>query len=242
MKKHAALSILLVFLCLYSSAQKTRDVLHLKNGSMIYGKLIEADASSYKIQTSDGSLLIYPAAEVEKLSTEAPLFEGRKKSGFSFSLESGLLIGAQSSGYSAPFSFNALAGGVINTKNIVSFGTGVEFIGRPFTPLFVEYKYIVKNKKVSPFIFVRGGAIVPLGGDENSAPVEYYGYGEKDYKGGFSGGFGSGISWSLQDYETYLSFAYRNAYTSYSRYEGTRGNTTYKNTLNRLEIKFGFKF
>lgn len=234
--------MLLVFFALTVSAQKTRDVLHLKNGSIIYGKLIEANASTYKIQTSDGSLMIYPAEEVDKLSAEAPFFEGRKQSGFSFSLESGLLIGAQTAGYAAPFSFNILAGGVIKTKNILSFGTGVEFIGRPFTPLYMEYKYIVKNKRVSPFVFARAGAIVPLGGDNDTNPVDYYNYGEKNYKGGFSCGFGSGISWAMQDYETYLSFAYRYAYTSYTRYEGSRGNTTYLNTLNRLEIKFGFKF
>jgi hypothetical protein len=100
----------------------------------------------------------------------------------------------------------------------------------------------MKDNKTSPFIFIRGGAIVPLGGDESSMPADYYGYGDKDYKGGFSGAFGTGISWAHEDYETYLSFAYRNAYTSYSQYEGSRGNTVYRNTLNRLEIKFGFKF
>lgn len=242
MKKLIGACIVLILLTLSASAQKTKDVLYLKNGSIIYGKLIEANASAFRMQTSDGSIFIYPGADVEKLTKETPFFEGRQKSGFIFALETGLLVGAQHSSYAAPFSFNVLGGFTAKTSNIISFGSGVEFIGRPFTPFFVEYKYIIKDKKTSPFIFLRGGAIVPIGGEESGVSPDYYGYGAKNYKGGFSGGFGTGISWAHEDYETYLSFAYRNAYTSYSQYEGSRGNTVYRNTLNRLEIKFGFKF
>ena len=37
------------------------------------------------------------------------------------------------------------------------------------------------------------------------------------YKGGGSFTFGTGISWAKEDYETYLSFAYRYAHTSYTQ-------------------------
>lgn len=235
----------IIALCLFSfsvSAQKTKDVLYLKNGSIIYGKLIEASGQSFKLQTADGSLMIYPSDEVEKLTREVPAFEGRKKSGFSFSLESGLLVGAQNTEYKAPFSFGILAGGIIDTHHSLSFGSGIEFIERPFTPLFGEYKYIIGNARTSPFVFVRAGGIVPFGGDNSTGPTDYYNYGDKDYKGGGLLTIGTGLSWAKEDYETYISFAYRHAKTSYSRYEYSRGNTTYSNNMNRLEIKFGFKF
>jgi hypothetical protein len=241
MKKLIPFLLILIISWTQISAQKTKDVLYLKNGSKIYGKLVEVNSSQYKIQTSDGSEMIYSADEVDKFTRESPLFEGRKAEGFTFTIETGLLIGPQSARYTAPFSFNFLGGLTSRTRNITSIGSGVEFIGRPFTPIFLEYKYIIYDRKTSPFIFLRGGAIIPLGGDESSSTFQYDN-GPINYKGGASFAFGSGVSWVKEDYEIFLSFAYRYAHTSFEQNEYSRGNVTYNNTLNRLELKIGLKF
>jgi hypothetical protein len=62
------------------------------------------------------------------------------------------------------------------------------------------------------------------------------------YKGGFSFTLGTGISWTKDGYETYLSVAYRNANTSYTETDNTNQIYTYKTAYNRLEIKYGFRF
>jgi hypothetical protein len=62
------------------------------------------------------------------------------------------------------------------------------------------------------------------------------------YKGGFSLTIGTGISWFKDDYESYLTFAFRNAHTSYDELEYNDKRSTYKNSYNRLEIKYGFRF
>ena len=54
MKKMTFLCILLIFLTLQSYGQKTKDVLYLKNGSMIYGTLMEISNDQYKLRGSDG--------------------------------------------------------------------------------------------------------------------------------------------------------------------------------------------
>jgi len=241
MKKHISIIILLIIMLIPLSAQKTKDVLYLKNGSVIYGNLIEISDNHYKMQTSDGSTFIYKSEEVDKFAKESPGFEGRISNGFSFGLEAGLLAGAQNTNYSAPFSFNFLAGIASNTKNIISIGSGVEFLGKPFTPLFIEYKYLISDRKTTPFIFCRGGALVQLGGSDPES-YDINDYQPFNYKGGGSFTFGSGISWARSDYETYLSFGYRYARTSYQMKEYNRGTITYEDTLNRLEIKFGFRF
>ncbi len=73
-------------------------------------------------------------------------------------------------------------------------------------------------------------------------PYNPYNYYPKDYKGGASLGLGTGISWAKQDIETYLSFSYRYAQTSYKQGSYNDVTYTYKNNYNRLEVKFGFKF
>jgi hypothetical protein len=244
MKKHVLMAIFFIITGIQLLAQKTNDVLYLKNGSIIYGKLMEIVKDTYKMQTADGSIFIYKAEEVEKFANEAPFFNGRKTDGFGFSLEAGFLIGSQQSEYVAPFSFNFLASITSNTQNITSVGSGVEFLGRPYTPLFLEYKYIIFNKKTAPFIFLRCGAVIPFGSSNEQTTTAQTNNNNfiKDYKGGVSLGLGTGISWAKENYETYLSFAYRYARTCYEQNEYNRGYVTYSNNFNRLEVKFGYKF
>jgi hypothetical protein len=241
MKKYLTLVIMLTFIALPLMGQKTKDAIYLKNGSIIYGKLMEISDDQYKIQTSDGSLFIYSFGEVDKFIKESPRFEGRKNSGAGFALEAGLLIGSQNSEFDAPFSFNLIVNYTTITKNILGIGSGVEFMGSTFSPLFFEYKRLFYDRKTTPFIFFRGGALIHAGGDEESDPSNPYYY-PKDYKGGASLGIGTGISWAKEDIETYLTFAYRYAQTSYKQRNYNDITYTYKNNYNRLEVKFGFKF
>jgi hypothetical protein len=243
MKKPLTTIIMLIFIVFHVSAQKSRDVLYLKNGSTIFGKVIEINDNQYKFRTSEGSIFVYPSQDVEKLVNENLIYDGRKKSGLGFVLEGGFLIGAQSSDYKAPFSFNLLVNETINSKHIFGIGSGVEYLGKPFTPIFVEYKYLFSEKRTVPFIFIRGGKLFHLNGDDQNSDNIYPQYSIiKTYKGGASFTLGTGISWSKETGETYLSFAYRNVYTSYTEKNYNNQLATYKNAYNRLEIKFGFKF
>ena len=243
MKRHLIPVIILIFINLPLTAQKTKDVLYLKNGSKIYGNLMEISDNQYKIKTSDGSLFIYSQPEVEKFINEATGLDGRKKNGLGFALEAGFMVGAQSTEYVAPFSFNYLGNYVYNTKDIFGLGSGVEYVGQPFMPLFLEYKRLMTDRKTAPFIFLRSGWLFHLKGESDNSDNNYsqYDY-SKSYEGGFTFTMGTGVSWARDDIETYLSFAYRNAHTSYSQMNYNNQYATYKNTLNRLEIKFGFRF
>jgi hypothetical protein len=241
MKKYGILIIMLTIITLHVSAQRTKDVLYLKNGSIIYGKLLEISDNKYRIQTAEGSLFIYSSEEVDKFIKEVPRFDGRKTSGIGFALEAGLLVGSQNSEFDAPFSFNLLVNYTAGTKNIVGIGSGIEFLGSAYSPVFIEYKRLFNERKATPFIFFRGGALIHTGADEESDPYNQYYY-PKDYKGGASLAIGTGISWAREDMETYLSFAYRYAQTSYKQDSYNDVIYTYETNYNRLEIKFGFKF
>jgi hypothetical protein len=239
MKKTLTTAIMLILLCLSVQAQKEKDALYLKNGSIIYGRLLEVTPESFKVETSDNSIFIFKSEEVERFSKVVSGSFGRKSEGFSFALEAGLLAGAQHTDYTAPFSFNFLAGAVIKTKTIVSIGSGVEFIGRPFTPVFLEFRQVIFDQKTSPFIYARGGALLALGDDDK---VSYISYDPYNHKGGALVGFGSGVSWAREDYEMYLSFGYRFSHTSFQKDDYNQRNVIYTNNLNRLEMKFGFRF
>ena len=53
------------------SQQNMRDVIHLKNGSIIRGIVVEHIPNvTYRIETSDGNILVYSADEVERITKE----------------------------------------------------------------------------------------------------------------------------------------------------------------------------
>ena len=241
MKKQFVIILLLALIVWPAFSQKSKDAVYLKNGSIIYGKLIEISDNVYKIQTSDGSLFNFRSDEVEKFIKETPRFESRKTSGPGFALEGGLLVGSQSSEVSAPFSFNIILNLTSSTKNIFGIGSGVEFLGSTFSPVFIEVKRLLNDKKTAPFVFMRGGALIHTGGNDDEDPYNPYYY-PRSYKGGGTFLIGTGISWAKEDIEAYLSFGYRYAQTSYKQGNYNDVVYTYKNNYNRLEIKFGFKF
>lgn len=65
------LAFMLVAMCFVSHAQTMRDVVSLKNGSVIKGVITEqTPPNQLKIKTADGSIFVYKYEEIEKISRE----------------------------------------------------------------------------------------------------------------------------------------------------------------------------
>jgi hypothetical protein len=243
MKKFFPFAIMLLCVLYPLSAQKPTDIIYLKNGNQIYGKLLEINDNQFKIQTTGGTITYISGTEVNKFVKDLSGSDTLYKAKQGIALEAGVLTGAQSSKYDAAFSFNLIW--IMKRGKLDSFGlgSGVEYLGQPFMPLFLEYKHLISEKRTSPFIFMRGGGLIHINGDfertDQSTPEYNTPYA---YAGGFSLTLGLGISWIKDNYESYLSFAYRNAHTSYNELVYTNVVYTYKNVYNRLEIKYGFRF
>jgi hypothetical protein len=240
MKKTLILLITLVFLSLQMQAQKGNDVLYLKNGSIVYGKLIEVVDNQYKIKTDDGLIFSFSSEEVEKfilgLPSESKKVAIKDPNGFGIGLESGFLIGSGNENFFLLFSFNPMITYTVNTRHTFSFVTGIELFDQFHIPAFLEYKYNLFKKDVSPFLYARGGGLISLGGGDSQ---EYY-------KGGWSCGAGAGLRWPIAGFESYIKFGYRYGLTVHIREETYVGTslreTTFHNNFYRLEMKWGFKF
>ncbi len=243
MKRAFSIIIILVVVTWQASAQKYNDILYLKSGGKIFGTLLEVSDNQYKMKLNDSTLFTFQLSEVEKYSRQTEIARGRKADGIGFTLEAGILIGSQSNTYDTPFSFNSILDYSLSTTNILGIGTGAEFLGKTFTPIFLEYRKIFHPKGVSPYLFFRGGILAYLGSNDLTTyaynPSYYL---KKDYNGGASFTIGTGISWAGDGIETNLSFAYRYARTGYVQSEYQVTNVTYTTNYNRLEVKLGFRF
>lgn len=69
MKKHILFLIALLWATL-SVAQQYEEVIYLKNGSRIKGKVIETTPEQVKIEIYDGSVFVYKSDEIEKVIKE----------------------------------------------------------------------------------------------------------------------------------------------------------------------------
>ncbi|MCU0461631.1 MAG: hypothetical protein MUF36_06410 [Bacteroidales bacterium] len=240
MKKSLLLFLILTFISLQTNAQKGEDALYLKNGSIVFGKIMEVKDNMYKIKTVDGFLFNFSAGEVEKFTLAAKSEPTEIKisdpDGFGFGIESGMLVGSSDYNFPLLFAFNPMVTYTIANSHTLGFVTGTELYDAFYLPLTFEYRFRIIKKNVSPFMYVRGGALVPLGGTE----------GDEDYKGGWTIGGGTGFRWPIKDFESYIKFGYRYGYLVHTE-ENTYYSTfpvkyTYHANFYRLEMKWGFKF
>ncbi|TFH39253.1 MAG: hypothetical protein E4G95_01610 [Bacteroidia bacterium] len=239
--KILALTLTLVLsLSTLLQGQSKKDALVLKNGSVIKGRLVEVSPESYSIKTSDGSILVYPADQVEGYKTAAVEAAGWSSNKFGIGFEAGFLIGTQTSEYVAPFSFTIT--GIYRATDIHSFsvGSGVEYLGEAFSPLFIEYSANLLDRPATPFLFIRGGAEIYTGGKPDNNDGNYYS--ERDYSGGPTFTIGTGINWQRESYDMILSFAFRYIKTEYSIQDYNSNESNYITNWRRLEVKLGFRF
>lgn len=83
--KKLLLSLVLVLSSLVMFAQNNmHEVVYLKNGSVIKGVILEqVPNESVKIQTSDGSIFVYPMADVERITKETVETQVQQSSSYS---------------------------------------------------------------------------------------------------------------------------------------------------------------
>ncbi len=80
MKKNLLFAILIISSTAAALAQDLQDVIHLKNGSIVRGIIIEQIPNkTYKIETSNGSLFIFDCEEIVKISKDREVTQMTKQ-------------------------------------------------------------------------------------------------------------------------------------------------------------------
>jgi sRNA-binding regulator protein Hfq len=243
------LFLLLLFLLSGSSfAQKSKKaVVHLKNGSIVEGRVTPVDNDKVVVQ-SGRNFLIFNNSEIDTISSKWPSknIDAISKD-FFFKTSAGLLIGNSNNRKEAPLSFNASFNHRFYRQLYIGLGMGVDFLEESYMPVFMNFEYHFRNSRFTPFIGLQGGYMVPLDGDVNIQGGGYrpwmsysYPYYETlENRGGFmvnpSLGFVSHINenlgWSL-------SFGYRVHQVTFEKDDNYSLETNY----NRLSVHLGLIF
>lgn len=160
MKKFTLL--MLALFCVSSlSAQRYDEVVYLKNGSEIHGIVIEQiPEQSLKVQTSDGSIYVYPYEEVEKV---AKVLKTKEKTAGLSCGSRWFLEHAETLGECWRGEFSVVYGYQLLPKLFVGGGAGLHIYPDEAAyevPLFADIRYDFIDRRATPFVDVRGGYTV----------------------------------------------------------------------------------
>jgi len=227
-QKRFLLLFLLVTLSFLSHAQdNNRDVIYLKNGSIIKGVVMEmVPGGIIKIKTADGSIFIYQMEEVLRTEKEENL---SKKPGPNTEEDSfnnkGYFMMARVGPCINPESDNVfviipsfIAG--VKLNNYISLGVGVETMKYSFSndqvtdinmyPVFLDTRLYIPRKRVQPMFSVQLG--YAFGGKAHGADYQgsYIDFVPKSHSGGAFTSLGAGMRIFLNKT---LSFVFDGGFT-----------------------------
>ena len=244
-KKSLFFIIALLFTWCNSFAQREKkDVIYLKNGSIINGRIISyLPSGAVKIKTKDNSLWIFETAEVDSIRQKSKSIYQIKPGYFNLT-EAGILAGNSNNRYKSPFSLMNISAWKFKNRFSAGLGAGIELVNETYFPVVADLRYYFKNQGLNPFIGLQGGYSFSLDkpGRLYSDPLinTYPGYmgNNQDLKGKGGGTFNPSIGICTMLTENLaLTFGLGYLYMR-QRYTGTND---YKIDIeyNRLTVKIG---
>ncbi|MCF6364948.1 MAG: hypothetical protein L3J35_01985 [Bacteroidales bacterium] len=217
---------------------QNKSSLHLKNGSIIYGKIIENIPDSIvKIKTECNNILVFEKQKIESINSTKN--EKYKTIPYNLTMDAG--IAGFGGSYDASISLLITGTYNFNEKYYVGITSGIEYFQIPVLPVAGELRADIFKRNTTPFIYFRGGYGFKLIRDEeNSSYIA-------TYKGGIMFGSGIGIKKRFtSEFAMTFSIGYRHqqTYESYDYVLGDRWNSDYERHYfnNRTTFRIGFIF
>lgn len=168
--------LLLVLLASVAMANaQTKDVLYLKNGSVIKGEIIEQVMNeNVKIKTADGSIFVYAVGEITKIEKENTSHPDSSSNSFFtskwrpkgyrgfFELRDGIDFDEGTD--LTTFSITTIHGVQLNSHMFVGGGVSLDVANDSYydetavtLPVFADFRYSFLNKRVTPYVEERLG-------------------------------------------------------------------------------------
>ena len=218
------------------------DVVYLRNGSILHGKILESVTGEYtKIEIIGHNILVLPQADIEKVILDELVIESTcsKPAAVEVFPAVSFYGGSKNSA-----GFTILTSYRFPSRLSAGAGMGVDWFSYQVMPMFAEVSYTLLAGNLSPFIYVRGGYAIPLG----KSPDDQYT--NTSYKGGVLAGTGIGLRRNFSNHNAFVfsaGYRYQQLRTVSDYYNPWYGSD-YSNSseriekFNRIGISIGFLF
>jgi hypothetical protein len=228
-------------IALLSAFSQNSDVIYLKNGSILKGKIIQIrPGENVKFETSDGSIWVFDYADLLKFDNTDALQTGLIKLDSTRNkyliADMGFLVGTTNNDMKAPLSILAVYDVPIYNKVYAGIGTGLEFFEMTYIPVIAELRF--KRRTIGPSIYFQAGYTMPI---KKEGTVD-------NSKYSFEPGIliNPGISYTFgfsQGTAFTISIGYRYQKTSAKQLERYYNDDYLRiDKLNRMNLRFGYSF
>ncbi len=216
-----------------AQSQKVENVVYLKNGSIIRGKLLESDnQAKIRIETQCRSVWVFDTLEIERVAEEMILRSTNRSSGME--IEMGVGTYGMNIEDNKPVFSSLLSVGYLNKYRIYTgLGFGLELNVTEMFPVYIDAKYLLFDRQRTPVLSFRGG----------------YNFGSKSGDTEIEGGRFYQLTFGLRrDFPdgvaTYLSIGYRYQYMAVHETNEWQPNYEYitKYQINRIVFRVGLVF
>ena len=174
MKKIALLVVLLLFVCGAFAQKQKKEVIYLKNGSVIKGQLVQVDDEKVVVHSAQNTW-VFRQSEIDTVASKwlATPHEPVSKAWF-FKTSLGLLPGGSDNTKETPFSFDASLNARLFAGLYAGLGAGIDFLEESYLPVFMNLEYQFRRSRFTPFVGVQGGYLLPVDGEVNMQNGYYY--------------------------------------------------------------------
>ena len=236
-------NLIVTFLFIISSiavfAQKKVDVVHLSDGSIYKGTILENNSETIKLETFCENILVFTTDEILETTTEPYVdLRGIKTSGYINFTSAGALIGSTANELRAPFSM--LMEHNYRVNQYVSFGAviGVEMLNEATVPVGFNLKGMLPLEGGSTF-FIGGTVGYSFSVEDAKDPI----YEITDSYGGSMANIEAGLIFpSYGHLSFFMAVGYRYNELSYKREDWWLEEVNRKIYYNRISIRVGVMF
>ncbi len=227
--------IVLLFFPLHLFSQQVRDVVYLKNQSIIRGKIIEQTGEIIKIKTIGNNIFAYSPNEVFKIESEKYEEGGLKKKGYYNYTTFGALVGNTENERKTAFSFLMEHNYQLNQNLAIGGVVGIELLNETTLPVGLNVKGIFElSKGTQLFLGATGGYSLSL----EKPLIENYTV--KEASGGILANSEVGIIFSSDRRAGFVvAIGYRYNTLNYVREDWVMQEVERKMIFNRLSLRIG---
>lgn len=250
-RKQIVLIVLLISCWVGSSAQYSfENIIYLKNGSIIRGKIAHQTEDSTRVETRCKDVFIFPTSDIlemklegEKIKIEHPNIDFiTNKKGIYNHTTFGVLTGNSELTEDFSYSASTTFGYEFNHLLGIGVGTGVNKLKTELLPVFVSLKSNLLNRAFSPIATLKVGYSFPISKTKNIDETEY------NYEGGLVCGFDLGVcNFGSKNHAFTITLGYqyqilqeKSSFPDWYWYQETYYKNTYE--FNKITIKIGFLF
>jgi hypothetical protein len=243
MKNYKLVLLFLLFLFGFSELKAQvyyDDVVYLKNENVYKGVILENIINDkLKIQITGGSIIVIKYDEIDKIERVLSASPIRPKTnGLFYHINMSFMFGSRfDNRISSGFSLRNTIGYRFMDNFAVGGGFGLDAVGQEtFFPSYLDLRYYLNTKELSPYIYGNGGYAFPAGGVNSSQ------FGGSTISGGF------GIIKYLKDKSAFtfnLGYLYMESEKQFQSNIGWNNpsfTVKRKDIYNRVEVRFGYVF